>query len=308
MKVLAHIHTFNDADIVDRTIDAVLRQTRPVDGILVVDNGSSDGTLKQPSLRHATVLRHEENLGTSGAVASGFRFALDHDYDWIWLFDADSNPEPDALEKLLSAYGEWPPAVQERVGFLSCLPHNVPDGLLLHGGLFTPDGLGQAEPAPGKRCHSIDFTIWSGCLYQTSVIRTIGLPNIDYVLDWGEHEYAYRVMKAGYKAFIVQDSIMRHNIRGGDNTLKSVEVRLGPLAFRYFVLPPIRCYYFCRNGFYFGLYVFKEGGRGLLLSDGKEMVKLTAKYLLHPLRHKELILACVRGIWHGVTANVGARY
>ena len=35
MRVLAHIHTFNDADIIDRTIEAVLRQTRPVDGILV---------------------------------------------------------------------------------------------------------------------------------------------------------------------------------------------------------------------------------------------------------------------------------
>ena len=37
MRVLAHIHTFNDADIIDRTIESVLKQTRPVDGILVVD-------------------------------------------------------------------------------------------------------------------------------------------------------------------------------------------------------------------------------------------------------------------------------
>jgi GT2 family glycosyltransferase len=308
MKILAHIHTFNDADIIDGSIDALLRQTRPVDGILVVDNGSGDGTLDQPSLQHATVLRHEENLGTSGAVASGFRFALEHEYDWIWILDADSNPEPDALEKLESLYCDWPPTMQERVGFLSCLPHNVPDGLPLHGGLFTPRGLGQAQPAPGKRYHPIDFTIWSGCLYRTSVIRRIGLPNIDYVLDWGEHEYAYRVMKAGFEAVIVQDSIMYHNIRGGDNTLNRVEAHLGPLAFHYIVMPPIRCYYFVRNGFYFGLYVFKEGGRHLLLNDGKEMVKLTGKYLLHPLRHKKLISACVRGIWHGVTGNVEARY
>lgn len=308
MRILAHIHTFNDADIIDRTIDAMLRQTRSVDGILVVDNGSSDGTLDQPSLRHATVLRHKENLGTSGSVASGFRFALEHDYDWIWIFDADSNPEPDALAKLESVYRDLPPAEQEQIGFLSCLPYNVPDGLLLHGGLFTPRGIGQAGPAPGERCHAIDFTIWSGCLYRTSVIRRVGLPNIDYVLDWGEHEYAYRVMRAGFKAFIVQDSIMRHNIRGGDNTLNSVEVRLGPLAFRYVVMPPIRCYYIFRNGFYFGLYVFKEGGRHLLLNEGKEMVKLALKYLLHPWRHKTLISACVRGIWDGVTGNVKARY
>jgi rhamnosyltransferase len=307
MKVLAHIHTFNDADIIDRTIDAVLRQTRPVDAILVVDNASSDGTLERPSLKHATVLRHDENLGTSGAVATGLRFALEQDYDWVWLFDADSNPEPDALEKLLTLYIGWPQVLQDQIGFLSCLPHNVPDGLLLHGGLFTARGLGQAKPAPGERYHPCDFTIWSGCLYRAAIIRQIGLPNRDYVLDWGEHEYGYRVMKAGFKAFIVQDAIMHHNIRG-HNTMKSVEVRLGPLRFRYVIWPPIRCYYFFRNGFYFALYVFKEGGLYLLSSDGKEMVKLTVKYLIHPLRHKQLIFACVRGIWHGLTGNIAARY
>ena len=102
MRVLAHIHTFNDADIIDRTIAAVLLQTRPVNAILVVDNASTDGTLERPSLKHATVVRHPENLGTSGAVASGFRFALERDYDWIWILDADSLVRPDALEKLLA--------------------------------------------------------------------------------------------------------------------------------------------------------------------------------------------------------------
>ena len=89
MRVLAHIHTFNDADIIDRTIAAVTRRTRPDAEILVIDNGSSDDTLDRPSLRRATVLRHRKNLGTSGSVRTGFAYALDHGFDWIWIFDAD---------------------------------------------------------------------------------------------------------------------------------------------------------------------------------------------------------------------------
>ena len=131
MRVLAHIHTFNDADIIDRTIEGVLRQTRPVDGILLVDNASTDGTLDRPSVRNTTVLRHSENLGTSGAVHSGFSFALQHGYDWIWVFDADSIPEPDALEKLLTLYSEWPSSQQNETAFLACRPrhqgNNQPD-------------------------------------------------------------------------------------------------------------------------------------------------------------------------------------
>lgn len=63
MRILAHVHTFNDADVIDQIIEAILRQTRPVDGILVVDNASTDGTLARPALKHATLLRHPENLG-----------------------------------------------------------------------------------------------------------------------------------------------------------------------------------------------------------------------------------------------------
>src|SRR5438046_10584183 len=73
MRVLAHIHTFNDADIIDGIIEALLRQTRPVDGILVVENGSSDGSIAQVSLKHATGLRLAENTATCGAMHSGTR-------------------------------------------------------------------------------------------------------------------------------------------------------------------------------------------------------------------------------------------
>src|SRR5579872_5843484 len=99
MRILAHIHTFNDADIIDRTIASVEAQTCAVDEIIVVDNASKDATLEQPLVKHATVLRQAENGGTSGAVHNGMRYALDRGYDWIWVFDADSTPEPAALEK-----------------------------------------------------------------------------------------------------------------------------------------------------------------------------------------------------------------
>jgi glycosyltransferase involved in cell wall biosynthesis len=147
MRVLAHVHTLNDADIIDGTIEAVLRQTRPVDAILLVDNASTDATLDQPSVRHTTVLRHTKNLGTSGAVYSGFRFALEHDYDWIWIFDADSVPDPDALQKLFELYDSWPVDQQNETAFLACLPL-AQDGRPRHGGLFTRYGLTQIRPAP----------------------------------------------------------------------------------------------------------------------------------------------------------------
>ena len=137
MRILAHIHALNDGDIIDGTIEALLRQTRPVDGILVVDNGSTGDTLERLSLKHATVLQHNKNIGTSGAVRSGFCFALEHGYDWIWLFDADSVPDPDALQKLLDLYAGWSTDLREKTAFLACLPV-AQDGTPRHGGSLPP--------------------------------------------------------------------------------------------------------------------------------------------------------------------------
>jgi len=307
VRVLAHIHTFNDADIIDRTIEAVLRQTRRVTDILVVDNASTDDTLEQPFLKYATVLRHPENLGTSGAVHSGFRFALERDYDWIWVFDADSTPEPDALEKLLDLYAGWPQDLQDETAFIACLHSNVQDGVPQHGGLLTRDGIVSAAPGPEERYYPCHFVIWSGCLYRLAAIRQIGLPNSDYVLDWGEHEYGYRVMKAGYKGFVDQDAGLHHNIRGHTSYTLD-KVKLGRLTVTFLETKPIRCYYGCRNRIYFLLYEVAQGRRWLILCTVLGVARQTVSYLLRPRNHREQLLACFRGIWHGVTGNIAARY
>lgn len=331
MRVLAHIHTFNDADIIDQTIDAVRRQTRPVDAILIVDNASTDGTLDRPAVKHAKVLRHPTNLGTSGAILTGMRFALEHDYDWIWVFDADSIPDPDALERLLDLYTDLPQSLRDETACLACLPFHQFDGQPLHGSILTSSGRIVVNPAPKERYYTIHVTIWTGSLYRMAAVRKSGFPNPDYVLDMGEYEYGHRMTKAGYKAFMHQDAVIKHQIRG-TRSLRRVVLKLGPLALTFYEDTPIRCYYLCRNMLYFTLYDCREGRTGLLgsvawafrgvlwrvcLVPGRsglkpgvawQLLMFTLNFLVRPRNHGEQIAACFRGIWHGVTGNITARY
>ena len=124
MRVLAHIHTYNDADVIGQILDALLRQTRRPDAILIVDNASTDKTLDRTFPEQVTVIRNHMNLGTSGTIRTGFSHALAHEFDWIWVFDADSVPELDALEKLLDLYAGWPSEQQQETGFLASLARN----------------------------------------------------------------------------------------------------------------------------------------------------------------------------------------
>jgi GT2 family glycosyltransferase len=139
-------------------------------------------------------------------------------------------------------------------------------------------------------------------------VRQIGLPNADYVLDWGEGEYGYRVMKAGYKGFICLDAVLQHNIRGymSLNTVKVV--KLGPATWRFREFAPIRCYYYCRNPIYFALYDAAQGRIRLLRGAARRVLSLTLNFLLRPRDHGAQIRACLRGVWHGITGNIVARY
>jgi GT2 family glycosyltransferase len=307
MRVLAHIHTFNDADIIDRTIEAVRTQTRPVDELVIVDNASRDATLDQPSVKHATVLRQKLNGGTSGAVHAGFRYALVQNYDCIWVFDADSLPEPAALEKLLALYASFPASVREETAYLACLHYNVQDGISRHGAIFNDGGFAPANPGTEEPYYPCDVVIWSGCLYRLAAVRRIGLPNADYMLDWGEFEYGYRVMKAGYKGFIHQGALLQHNIRGY-TSIKSLKLKIGPMKLPVHEFAPIRCYYTCRNMVYFALYDFAEQRLRLLRKLAQPMGLLILGFVLRPRHHGKEIAACVRGLWHGVTGNIATRY
>jgi len=320
MRVLACITTFNADDVIDGALAALMRQTRALDAILIVDNASTDGTLRRTFPEPVRVIRNAANVGPSGAIPIGFRYALEQGFDWMWILDHDSAPEPEALKILLDSYAGWPASQREETGFVSCLPVNP--GETLHGRLFTPHGRFLIAPEPEPRCYPCHVKVWSGCLYRLAAVRRIGFPNADYFIDRGELEYAYRVMKAGYKGYIHQDSILRHNFHGAPG-LDRQRVKLGPFTLTFYELAPLRCYYVCRNTLYFTLYDLQDGaiakfrelfrltsrpGRGALSGVAWQAALLTLNFALRPRTHRAQFRACLRGLLDGVTGNVAARF
>src|ERR1700691_4776515 len=87
---------YNAAHLLPRQLDALLSQSRPLQEIVVVDNGSTDGTGELLASRYpqVTVLSMCANAGAAGAWAAGLEYAaLRRRHDWVWAFDDDSVPE-----------------------------------------------------------------------------------------------------------------------------------------------------------------------------------------------------------------------
>jgi len=80
---------------------ARIRRQAPAARVLVVDDGSGDGTAQAAAAAGATVLRHADNLGKGRALATGLAAAVEAGAGLVVTLDADGQHPPEAIPQLL---------------------------------------------------------------------------------------------------------------------------------------------------------------------------------------------------------------
>lgn len=100
-RVLVIIPAHNEEDSLPATLAEVKAKAPGVD-LLIVDDGSRDGTSRVARAAGVAVVRHPVNLGVGGALQTGFRWAVAHGYDVGVQLDADGQHDPAYLDVLLA--------------------------------------------------------------------------------------------------------------------------------------------------------------------------------------------------------------
>ena len=101
LRRVAIVPALNEAENIGRVIDE-LRAFDPGLDVVVVDDGSLDGTAQAAAAKGVRVLRLPFNLGIGGAVQTGFRFAFENDYDIAVRVDGDGQHDPAQLDRVLA--------------------------------------------------------------------------------------------------------------------------------------------------------------------------------------------------------------
>src|SRR3954471_8169590 len=99
-RIVAVVVTFNRLELLRRQLRR-LQELDELDEVLVVDNGSTDGTGAWLACQAVGGAPPETNTGAAGAPSRGLRRAVDGGAALVWPTDDAGPPEPDSPALLL---------------------------------------------------------------------------------------------------------------------------------------------------------------------------------------------------------------
>ena len=102
MRILIAIPVFNEIKYVGRVLDKVRKFH---DDVLVIDDGSTDGTCEYLAQRAAgdeiKLIQHESNKGYGQSIIDAFDWGDAHGYDWVITMDCDEQHEPEMIPQFV---------------------------------------------------------------------------------------------------------------------------------------------------------------------------------------------------------------
>jgi GT2 family glycosyltransferase len=216
------VPNWNGADELAACLDSLLEQTQKA-RVIVVDNGSSDGSLellkKYPDIE---VIRHGTNRGYAGGVNPGFKRAIDLRLDYAAAFNNDAVADKDWLKHLAETLDGQP-----EVGVAACKILNA-DGTCIDstGDYYTTWGLpyprGRDEANINKYDDQTDIFAASGgaSLYRVKTLEEIGLLDEDFFAYYEDVDLSFRAQLAGWKVRYVPEAVVYHQISATSSKIK----------------------------------------------------------------------------------------
>ena len=179
------------------SLEAIARQTRRVDHLVVVDNAADPkvAEIVDSVGVPASYVPSSRNLGGAGGFALGMLTALARGADWVWCADDDGRPESDdVLATLLTTAVEY--SLDEVSPLVVDIEH--PDRLAfpLRRGLRwrrRREDFRDVRVLPGYA------SLFNGALFRAEALDVIGVPDYRMFVRGDETEIHRRMLRAGLR-------------------------------------------------------------------------------------------------------------
>ena len=301
--------TYNRKSLLLECLEALARQTHPLDRVVVVDNASTDGTeaaLDASGLGSRLPLEYlalERNGGGSEGFHYGVRALLERESDWLWVMDDDCEPADDALARLLEAPQAGDPATAVLAPVV-----RLPEGELLpmHRGhivarLLRAPMEGLAPRGYEASAPEVDFASFVGPLVRTQAARAVGAPLREAFIRFEDLEYSARLRGQG-RMWVVPQSTVVHK-EAAPLTGTDLASHFGDFARRERFGALWKSVYGLRNTIFGGR---RHGYVGLVAALSYVLVQLVRVLAFGERRALSayLVLLYAHDGWHGRFRNV----
>lgn len=204
-RVAAVIVTHKRVDLLRASLDVVANQTRPVEWVIVVDNGCEDAVrdlLNDVAGDRGVYLPSATNLGGAGGFAYGFLQALALGAEAVWCADDDGRPEnTEVLATLMDC------ATRHCLDEVSPVVCNLaePDKLAfpLRRGIewrrYRSELFDPKHPVEEQGFLPNIASLFNGALISADAMARIGVPDYRLFIRGDEVEYHRRLSRSGLK-------------------------------------------------------------------------------------------------------------
>ncbi len=195
-------------------LDSLCRQSHKCLEILVVDNGSTDGSFEfvRENYPNVKLIENGKNLGFAEGNNVGIRNVLNGGADYVLLLNNDTVSEPDAVERMIEAFGRdgtvgiVGPMIRDLDKRSKIVELGVDSDLLGYPVNNIATRIRESKPHP--------FYI-GGCamMVRSDVFGTIGLLDPTYFIFVEDLDFCWRARLAGFGILGVPDAVVYH--KGG---------------------------------------------------------------------------------------------
>lgn len=228
-KIAIIICNYNKKNDVIRCIESVFNSSFKSLDLYVVDNASTDGSVKEIKNTYSEqpiIIENKVNLGGAGGFNSGIKVAVKHDYQYIMLLDNDVILNKEAISASLNLLERNPNICM--VGSKIC-SMTIPDQVQEFGAKIDFDTYGMqlmykgylnADDYDGELPEIIDCDYVAACsmMVRVSAIKEVGLMDENNFIYWDDIDWGYRFKLHGYRVVAYSQSVAWHRMGAAHRT------------------------------------------------------------------------------------------
>jgi GT2 family glycosyltransferase len=207
---------WNSGEMTAECIRSVLRMNTSSFEIIVVDNGSKDGSAEylRRQFPEITVLPQDHNLGFAAGCNVGMKLALERQFEYVLPLNNDTVVDPAFLTELLFAASQRPKAamISPKIYFW-----DMPDRFWWAGGSFSlwagiAKHIGRKKVDKGQFDSDNELDWATGCalLIRTAALRETGLFDENFFGNGEDLDLSLRMRNAGYEIWFAPKAKLWH--------------------------------------------------------------------------------------------------